>query len=221
MLQAARAARPKASAGRDPARTREALLAAAFGQIHRAGFRGSDVETILHEAGVTKGALYHHFDSKEALGYAVVDEVVAAIMRSKWVKPLARAEDAVDALVAIVASTPVTPKELSYGCPLNNLSQEMSPLDEGFRQRTAKLFDEWRGAIETALRQGKQRGTVGEHVEPRDAAIFLIAAYEGYLSLGKCFRDACAIRAARNTLVGYLDSLRPPAGDQPSRRRLR
>jgi TetR/AcrR family transcriptional repressor of nem operon len=60
---------------RDPVRTRQRLLQAAFQEVYHTGFQGSDLETILDGAGVTKGALYHHFENKEALGYAVVDEV--------------------------------------------------------------------------------------------------------------------------------------------------
>jgi AcrR family transcriptional regulator len=47
-------------------------------------FRSADVNAILAAAGVTKGALYHHFENKEALGYAVVDEVIASRTREKW-----------------------------------------------------------------------------------------------------------------------------------------
>ena len=32
---------------------------------------------------------------------------------------------------------------LNLGCPLNNLAQEMSPLDEGFRTRTQQVFELW------------------------------------------------------------------------------
>jgi AcrR family transcriptional regulator len=59
---------------RDPARTPERLLRAAFQEMHLSGFRSADLNAILAAAGVTKGALYHHFDRKEALGYAVVEE---------------------------------------------------------------------------------------------------------------------------------------------------
>jgi TetR/AcrR family transcriptional regulator, transcriptional repressor for nem operon len=59
------------------------LLKAAFKEMHRSGFRSADLDAILAKAGVTKGALYYHFDDKEALGYAVVDEVVTSITREK------------------------------------------------------------------------------------------------------------------------------------------
>jgi hypothetical protein len=61
---------------RNPQRTTERLLQAAFQEIYKSGFRGTDLETILRAAGVTKGAMYHHFASKKALGYAVVDEIM-------------------------------------------------------------------------------------------------------------------------------------------------
>jgi TetR/AcrR family transcriptional repressor of nem operon len=197
---------------RDPARTREALLQAAFGEIYRSGFRGSDVETILGAAGVTKGAMYHHFDNKEALGYAVVDEVVACIMREKWQSPLQNARDPLDALIGVVRSTSLRPEHVCGGCPLNNLSQEMSALDEGFRKRTAKVFNDWHGAVAAALRSGKRRGTVRKDVNADEAATFLIAAYEGYMSLAKNSQDARGLRAGQKALVHYLETLRQRRG---------
>jgi TetR/AcrR family transcriptional regulator, transcriptional repressor for nem operon len=194
---------------RDPVRTREALRQAAFDEMHRSGFRGADVETILRKAGVTKGALYHHFDGKDALGYAVVDDVIAPIMRAKWQLPLQEARNAVDALIAIVRSTSLLPEHVICGCPLNSLSEEMSRLDEGFRKRTATVFRAWHRSVAAALRDGKARGTVRNDIDPNETATFLIAAYEGTLSLAKNSQDAGVLRAGLTTLVRYLETLRP------------
>src|SRR6202022_610951 len=90
---------------RDPVRTRRRLLQAAFQEVYHSGFQGSDLETILDRAGVTKGALYHHFESKEALGYAVVDEVLATRMHDKWLRPLEEAKNPIDALARIIQTT--------------------------------------------------------------------------------------------------------------------
>ena len=62
---------------RDPQRTRERLLQAASREIYRSGFQSASLDTILASAGVTKGALYYHFKNKQALGYAVVEEVIS------------------------------------------------------------------------------------------------------------------------------------------------
>jgi AcrR family transcriptional regulator len=195
---------------RNPERTRERLLQAAFKEIYESGFRGTDLDTILRTAGVTKGAMYHHFKNKEALGYAVVDEVIRDATREKWLWPLKNATNPIDTLVSIIGSTSLRPHDLRCGCPLNNLSQEMAPLDEGFRKRTAKAFEDWRDAIETALRDGKKRKLVRSDVNPAEEAAFLLATYEGYISLAKNHRDAAAFQANAKTMVKYLETLRAP-----------
>ena len=53
-----------------PQSARERLLLAAFGLIRSKGFNATSVDDLCAAAGVTKGAFFHHFPSKEALGAA-------------------------------------------------------------------------------------------------------------------------------------------------------
>jgi TetR/AcrR family transcriptional repressor of nem operon len=206
---------PQPKSRRNPERTRERLLQAAFDEVHRSGFRGTDLDSILGAAGVTKGALYHHFDNKEALGYAVVDELIAGSMLNKWLRPLQNAEDPIVVLGSLIDAESVAPEDVALGCPLNNLSQEMSPLDEGFRKRLAKVFKAWHGGVTAALRNGQKRGLVRGDVQPSDAAWFFIAAYEGYVSLAKTSRDPRVWKVGKKMLKRYLASLRPSKGVRP------
>jgi TetR/AcrR family transcriptional regulator, transcriptional repressor for nem operon len=183
-------------------------LKAAFQEMHRSGFRSADLSAILAGAGVTKGALYHHFDNKEALGYAVVDEVIASISREKWAWPLQNATNPIDTLVSIVQSTSSRLEDLECGCPLNNLSQEMSPLDEGFRRRTAKIFNDWHGSIAVALRRGQKLGLVRSDIDADETATFLIAAYEGFISLAKNSQDVRVLRSGQKSVIRHLESIR-------------
>jgi TetR/AcrR family transcriptional repressor of nem operon len=194
---------------RDAGRTRGLLLQAAFQEIYRAGFRGADLDAILSAAGVTKGALYYHFDDKEALGYAVLDEVMASDLHQKWVQPLRNAEDPIDALVRIVQSESLKREDVRRGCPLLNLSQEMSGLDEGFRKRTARLFRNWHDAVAGALREGQKRGLVRNDIDANETATFLIATYEGYVVLTKNSQDARMMQSGQRRVSGHLESLRP------------
>jgi AcrR family transcriptional regulator len=191
-------------------------LRAAFQKVYKSGYQGTDLDTILEEAGVTKGALYHHFDSKEALGYAIVDEILATLSREKWIVPLEGAEDPVDALIAIVRSTSLGSDDVICGCPLNNLSQEMAPLDEGFRTRLARVFDAWQHSIAAALREGRKRGLVRGDVDPGETATFFVALYEGYISLAKNAQDARVLQSGKKMMARYLESLRAPAARKRS-----
>src|ERR1700691_6799011 len=97
----------RAATLRDPERTRERLLQAASREIYRSGFQSASLHTILAAARVTKGALYHHFKNKEALGYAVVEEVIFPNVRGQWVRPLQSAKNPIDALIGTAKGIPV------------------------------------------------------------------------------------------------------------------
>ena len=209
-LSSKQSSKPGATRLRDSERTRERLLQAASREIYRSGFQSASLDTILAVAGVTKGALYYHFDSKEALGHAVVDEVIATCVRGKWVRPLQNGTDPIDALIGAVQGIPVRPADVRGGCQLNNLAQEMSSLDAGFRKRLAIIFDAWREAVASVLREGQAHGSVRCDVEPADAAGLLIAMVEGYASLAKNAQDPKVMKAGIRNIVGWLRSLRAP-----------
>jgi TetR/AcrR family transcriptional repressor of nem operon len=210
MLAARKNPKRRATRLRDPERTRKRLLQAAFREVYRSGFQSASLDVLLAAAGVTKGALYYHFDSKEALGYAIVEEVIASDVRGMWLRPLQRRKDPIDALIAIVQGISVRPEDVRGGCALNNLAQEMSPLDAGFRKRLATVFEAWQEGVASVLREGQTTGRVRRDVEPAETAAFLIAMVEGYASLAKNAQDAKVMKAGIRNIVAWLRSLRPP-----------
>jgi len=62
--------------------TRCILINAAFQEIHRVGFNKASLKNMLDQTDLTKGALYHHFPNKKALGYAIVNEILRGYMKS-------------------------------------------------------------------------------------------------------------------------------------------
>ena len=205
---------------RDPERTRERLLQAAFQEVHRSGFQSAGIDTILAATNVTKGALYYHFDGKEALGYAIVDEVIANLVRDGWLRPLLSDGQPIDILIGIVRGISVQPQDIRTGCPLLNLAQEMSPLDEQFRKRLRKLFLAWQQGVAALLRKGQSQGTVRRELNAYETASFLVAMVEGYVSLAKNAQDAKVWEVGKKNIVGWLKSLRSPRQSQRGGRRM-
>lgn len=198
---------------RKPDATRQKLLEAAFEEMYRRGFQAASLDTILSKAGVTKGALYHHFPDKLSLGYAVMDEMVKGSLLERWLGLL---EDQTgDPLRAIqrvlqIRAANADAHEIEFGCPANNLAQEMSPLDDGFRRRINGIFEAWREGFARALQRGQAEGTVRRDVEPRRVASFLVAAVEGSAGVAKSAKSLPMMRSNLEILVEYLDNLRPP-----------
>jgi TetR/AcrR family transcriptional repressor of nem operon len=194
-----------------PEKTRNDLLNAAFEEIWRSGFRAASLDAILGKAGVTKGALYHHFRNKKELGYAVVEEVVRQKVRKQWIDPLWEADNPIDALLSIRKNIPEEEwKDICrYGCHLNNLAQEMSPIDEGFRRRLNEIFQEWAKGIADALRRGQEYGSVRDNINPNHAATFMIAVCEGAVSMAKNAQAQDVLDPCWQGLTYYLEALRP------------
>src|SRR5580700_7392317 len=95
------AMKPKKRA-RDLAETRQAILNAAFAEIHARGFHASSIDAILAQTELTKGALFHQFASKLELGHAVVDEIIAPLTLARWVTPLAAFDDPLAGIIHLV-----------------------------------------------------------------------------------------------------------------------
>ncbi|MGD2172889.1 MAG: TetR/AcrR family transcriptional regulator, partial [Gammaproteobacteria bacterium] len=111
--------------------TRERILFAAYKEFHVNGFQSASLSRILAHTGVTKGALYHHFPNKTALGYAVVDEVIARRIQINFIEPITQFDDPVEGFIEFVkhAGDTFSMTDIQLGCPLSVLAQEMAPID--------------------------------------------------------------------------------------------
>ena len=197
---------------RNPVATRALLLEAGFDEVYRNGFQAVSIDDDLRRLSVTKGAFFHHFASKTEFGYALVDEVIAGMIRAQWVEPLSISSDPLttigDAFEAGAAE--LAKSRVNFGCPLNNLAQEMSPLDDGFRLRTQHVFEVWMQTYEMALRRGQVGGAVRKDIDAHAVAFALVAEIEGILSLAKNSQNPRALSIGAQNLRRRLDALRPP-----------
>lgn len=199
-------------AGQAAAVTRQRLLQAGHDEVYLRGFHGASLGAILQRAGVTKGAFFHYFASKNAFGYAIVDEVLAQMITAQWVTPLEASRDPLTTISAefergievLQAQQPI------LGCPLNNLAQEMNPLDAGFRTRTTRVFQTWRECYRSALARAQDHQIVLATVDPGDVAHLLVAQIEGTLSLARNTQDPETLTTGARALRGYLASIRAP-----------
>jgi len=193
--------------------TRRRLLDAAFAEIHRHGFQAASLAKILADTGLTKGALYHHFPDKKSLGLAVVDEIIGKRLAEQYVEPFATAEHPVQALLRVLREKAGQSEDsLKLGCPLNNLMQEMSPVDEAFRIRLRRILVAWQGAFEAALVHAQTAGELRREVDCRAAAMFIVAAWEGCVGIAKNLQSAEGFADCMAQLQDYVASLLVDAG---------
>ncbi len=188
---------------------RRKLLEVAAEEILENGFQATSIGDILTKTGLSKGALYHHFPSKLALGYAVFEEVFIPGCVERW-EPSLNDPDPISSISALLRSeiTAMTDESIRLGCPVNNLGQEMSPIDEGFRQRISGAINHWRSDLQAALARGQEAGTVNSEINTMQAATFFVASMEGSIGLAKNAQDRELLAVCIEGLINFLEGLR-------------
>jgi TetR/AcrR family transcriptional repressor of nem operon len=201
----------KSTVTKNSEKTRRQILDAAFNEFYMNGFQGSSINRIVDEAGTTKGAMFHHFRGKNDLGYAVVREVIYPHLKERWADPLANSTDPITDLKRLFRQCmkeEIATGRLVQGCPLNNLAQEMSPLDEKFRKSLEQIYGAWRECLAAAFARGIKAGTVRKGVSPSKVAAFIVAAQAGIVGTAKNAQDETLLLQTSQALFDYLDSLR-------------
>ena len=93
------------------------------------------------------------------------------------------------------------------GCPINNLSTEMSPIDEGFRLRIERVYKRWHSRLIEAFIRAQKRGYMRKDVKAEEAALFIIAAIQGAFTISKNSQNCELFIQVMQPLNQYLRSL--------------
>ena len=196
------AARP-----RDGRQTREVILEAATGLMHLKGYQATTLDDVLRESGVGKGNFYYHFKSKEDLGYAILDQVIASFL-GRTLDPcfsdlaasrLGQIRCFLDRVLAAQRE-----RNCVGGCALGNLASELSDVHEGFRARLSGVFAAWHERLTRALAEAQAAGTVRPECRPETVAQFLVASLEGAILMTKLTKDIAVMERCVDELGRYL-----------------
>jgi len=192
---------------RDGKSTREAVVQAATRLMHVRGYRNTSLDDVLRESGVGKGNFYYHFRSKEDLGYAILDKIIAMFLERTLepcfsgtdTPPLIQIQCFLDRVLEAQRQ-----RKCVGGCAMGNLASELSDVHEGFRARLASVFTAWRVRLTVALREAQERGEVVAACEPESIGHFLVAGLEGAILLSKVSKDITVMEQCVIELKRYL-----------------
>lgn len=189
----------------NPTQTRNKILEMAAMLIHQHGYKGMRVDEVVEKTGLTKGAIYYHFPNKQALGYAVVDEILREEFNSFWRASLDKPGNAIEVLVASFENMgdDLEQCDLEVGCPLTNIGSEMSFEDEGFRTRINRVFDDWTDGMQALLEKGKEQGEVKSEVDSKKTAQFIVSSFQGIQCCAKQSKD----QSRFDDGIAYLTSI--------------
>lgn len=192
---------------------RTKLLDAALSIVRRKGFAATSVDELCKEAGVTKGAFFHHFDSKEALGVAAADhwsETTGAMFAAA---PYHQIADPVERVLGYIQLRRdlLDGEEAEYTCLVGTMVQEAYTSNPAIRDACkTSIF----GHAET-LEDDIQAAIVARGLTPdwtaRSLALHTQAVLQGAFILAKASGDRSVAEDMVDHLARYIHLLFSPA----------
>ncbi|HVR91120.1 MAG TPA: TetR/AcrR family transcriptional regulator [Novosphingobium sp.] len=179
---------------------RDKLLEAAVKLIRTNGFAATSVDQLCGEAGVTKGAFFHHFASKEALGVAAADywsastgAFFAGAPFHHYPRAIDRVLGYLDLRIALIAGPPQ-----SFSCVAGTMVQEAFLSSEAIRFACAASISGNADALEPdialAMAEADVAGTtaasLARHVQTVIQGAFILAKADGEAEAAATARDA-------------------------------
>lgn len=177
---------------------REAILRAGLQAFYEKGFSATGVQEIVSSAGVPKGSFYNHFESKEALGLAVLDLYwsLAEESREALLDENLPVLKRIDRHFAKLGC----PKE---GCLVGNFTAELSS-DPSFQQHLRSMWRTWISLIADCLKTGQEDGSVRKDMSAHELARFVLLQWQGAVLMNKAEPSADTFVRTRKQLLKYL-----------------
>ncbi len=190
---------------------REQLIITMYEALYKEGYFASNLNAILKKAGTSKGGMYHHFDSKQSLAIAAIQEVLGSFVKDYREDPIEQTGNSLQTLFDLILNLSnqslMLEKgiDLKYGSPFSNLIGELAVMDEKIASVLQALFVRWEKSIIKVLLLNKKLLRID--IDINHAAAFILASIEGSYSYAKIHQSDEAFTASMNQLILYIKSL--------------
>jgi TetR/AcrR family transcriptional regulator, transcriptional repressor for nem operon len=188
---------------------RQKLLEAALSLVRTKGYAATTVDDICAAAGVTKGAFFHHFRNKEALGIAVADywsEMTGAFFEAapyhKYKDPLDRVLGYIDFRKAIL-----TGKVPEFTCLVGTMVQEVYETCPAIREACDASISGHAAKVEVDIAEAIKRHGIRAKWTAGSLALHTQAVLQGAFILAKAKGGAAVAEESTDHLRRYIELL--------------
>jgi TetR/AcrR family transcriptional repressor of nem operon len=209
---------PSAAAAR-PITAREKLVDAATSVIRRKGYAATSVDELCAAAGVTKGAFFHHFPSKDTLAVAAADAWTENSGAMFARAPYHAFEDPLDRVLGYLEfrksllSGPVE----DFTCLAGTMVQEAYLTHPEIRRACDASIGSHAATLQSDIAAAMKRHRIRARFTPQSLALHMQAVLQGAFILAKAASDAKVAEESVGHLIRYVELLFRRAEKRPAR----
>jgi TetR/AcrR family transcriptional repressor of nem operon len=198
---------------RDGELTRSRILDVATELILERGFSGTTIDDVIARAGLTKGAFFYHFDSKDALARAAIDRFAAADhahLEAALAAAEAASADPYEQVLHLVRAFESEFAKLTKphpGCLFASYVYEAQLFDAATVEVAARASREWRVRLGAKFREAFRRRPPAVDVDPESLADAFGSILEGAFILSRLEKRPEAVADQLAHYRRYLELL--------------
>lgn len=188
--------------------TKKILIETGAKLFHIKGYKNSGLNEILNSAGVPKGSFYFYFKSKEDYTLHIIDYFVDnfVTIAKKYLEEDKSASH-LERLKKMFSDNEGSCRKMncSGGCPIGNLAQEVSDINEAIREKIKEAYISMKKPIEKCLKEASANGEISSSINIHEAAAYVLNSWEGALLAMKLTKSTDSIKLFMKVLFeSYL-----------------
>ena len=185
--------------------TRQKLIDATYQEVYTNGYQGAALADILKNAGVHKGSMYHFFANKKEMTLEAIKQKMQERFENLYRNIADQDTEILQKLYTLIRDT--NRRDFKRGCPIANLVQEMSNIDEDFNVTMKEIYTEFRASVKAIFDKAVAIGEMRENDTAR-LALFTTSTLEGAILAVKASGNKQDYIDAVECLFGYIDTFR-------------
>ncbi|MCH2228177.1 MAG: TetR/AcrR family transcriptional regulator [Candidatus Caenarcaniphilales bacterium] len=157
--------------------TKQDILDLAAKEVKTKGFTNTSFNDLIKLSGLSKGAFYYYFKSKQDLLMALIDIYYEQEVELEWISRFKTPLNTINVLLKAIENKMKTYYESGdyrYGSVLNNLLHELSAVDPAYQYKLFAVFESWTELTAKYIRRGQKFNYVKNSFDSKSLANYFI-----------------------------------------------